>query len=265
LPGAEDFLWRVARTDLTFITGTAGSGKSLLTSALKNWYINRGEDAIAVNLDPGVVNLPYEPEVDVRETIDLQDIMTKYSLGPNGALILAADMVATSMAKIQEDIDSFNAEYVIVDTPGQMELFAYRESGAYIVQQMNADSKVLLFLLDPLLANTPVNFLSLALLSASVGLRLKLPKISVLTKRDLDIERTKTIIEWSKEASVFEEALSKTKESEEYSLYSELFRSIRKLAFGVDLYPVSSVTLDGMVALVGELTRMGRGGEEFTD
>lgn len=218
-----------------------------------------------MNLDPGVVNLPYEPEVDVRETIDLQDIMTKYSLGPNGALILAADMVATGLARIQEEVDALNAEYVVVDTPGQMELFAYRESGEYIVKQMDADSKVLLFLLDPLLANTPVNFLSLALLSASVGLRLKVPKISVLPKRDVDTERTKTIVQWSRDAAVFEEALSKTREAEEYSLYSELFRGIRKLAFGVDLYPVSSVTLDGMVALVGEIARMARGGEEFTD
>jgi hypothetical protein len=146
-----------------------------------------------------------------------------------------------------------------------MELFAYRESGEYIVKQMNADSKVLLLLLDPLLANTPVNFLSLALLSASVGLRLKVPRITVLTKRDLEAERTKNIVQWSRDASVFEEALSKTREAEEYSLYSELFKSIRKLAFGVDLYPVSSVTLDGMVALVGEITRMARGGEEFSD
>jgi len=255
----------VTETDLTFVTGTAGSGKSLLTSALKNWYINRGEDAIAVNLDPGVLNLPYAPDVDVRETIDLQELMKKYSLGPNGALVLAADMVATSLGNIQDEVDSLNADYVIVDTPGQMELFAYRESGAYIVTQMNADSKVLLLLLDPLLATTPVNFLSLALLSASVGLRLKVPRISVLTKRDLELEHVKDIVQWSRDASVFEEALSKTKEAEEYSLYSELFKSIRKLAFGVDLYPVSSVTLDGMVALVGEITRMARGGEEFSD
>ncbi|MDV3244553.1 MAG: ATP/GTP-binding protein [Nitrososphaerales archaeon] len=251
--------------DLTFVTGTAGSGKSFLTNALKNWYISRGEDAIAVNLDPGVVNLPYEPDVDVRQRIDLQDIMERYSLGPNGGLILAADMVATSLPQLQEEIDSYKPEYVIVDTPGQMELFAYRESGEYIVKEMNADSKVLLFLLDPLLANTPVNFLSLALLSASVGLRLNVPRISVLTKKDLDRDGVKRISEWSSDASVFEEALSKTRDSEQYSLYSELFRTIRRLAFGVDLYPVSSTTLDGFVALVGEMARLGRGGEEFTD
>ena len=247
------------------MTGTAGSGKSYLTNALKNWYVGRGEDAIAVNLDPGVLSLPYEPDVDVRQTVDMQDIMEEYNLGPNGALILAADMVATKLSDIQDEIDSYRAEYVIVDTSGQTELFAFRESGEFIVKEMKADSKVLLFLLDPVLANTPANFLSLALLSASVGLRMSIPKITVLTKRDIAREGVKRIMEWSRDAAVFEDALASTKDSEQYSLYSDLFRSLRRLSFGADLYPVSSTTQEGMIALVGEITRMGRGGEEFTD
>jgi GPN-loop GTPase len=236
-----------------------------LTSALKEWYVDRGEDAIAVNLDPGVTNLPYDPDVDVRQRIDLQGIMEEYSLGPNGALILSADMVATHLSEIQDEIDSYRAEYVIVDTPGQTELFAFRESGEYIVKELRADSKQLLFLLDPLLANTPANFLSLALLSASVGLRMHVPRISVLTKRDIAKDGVKRIMEWSKDASIFEDALSSTKDSEQYSLYSELFRSLRMLSFGADLYPVSSTTKEGFIALVGELARIGRGGEELTD
>jgi GTPase SAR1 family protein len=251
--------------DITFVTGTAGSGKSMLTSALKTWYTDRGEHAIAVNLDPGVTNLPYEPDVDIRQRIVLDDLMDQYDLGPNGALILATDMVAAQLEKIQDEIDSFKPEYVIVDTPGQMELFAFRESGEYIVKETEADSKVLLFLLDPLLANTPVNFLSLALLAASVGLRMRVPKISVLSKRDLAVDGVKRILEWTKSTGIFEEDLSRTKDAEQYSLYSELYRSIRRLSFGADLYPVSSVTKEGMVALVGEITRLARGGEEFTD
>ncbi|MFI5404379.1 MAG: ATP/GTP-binding protein [Candidatus Gagatemarchaeaceae archaeon] len=250
---------------MIFVTGTAGAGKSLLTSALKRWYVGRGEQAIAVNLDPGVINLPYEPDVDVRLRVNLQDVMEDYGLGPNGALILAADLVATKLAELQEEIDSFNAEYVIIDTPGQTELFAFRESGEYIVKEFRADSKALLFLLDPLLATTPVNFLSLALLSASVGLRMNIPKISVLTKRDIARDGVKRITEWSRDTKAFQDALSGTKDSEQYSLYSELFKTLRSLAFGADLYPVSSVTLDGFVALVGELARFGRSGEEFTD
>ena len=250
--------------DMIFVTGTAGSGKSLLTSALREWYTGRGEDAITVNLDPGVVKLPYEPDVDVRQTVELQQVMDEYDLGPNGALILAADLVATKLEEIQEEIDSFKAEYVIVDTPGQTELFAFRESGEYIVRETSADSKVLLFLLDPLLANTPANFLSLALLSASVGLRMSVPKISVLTKRDIAKGGVKKILDWSRDAKAFEDALALTKDSEQYTLYSELFRSVRMLSFGADLYPISSVTQEGMIALVGEIARIGRGGEEFT-
>jgi GTPase SAR1 family protein len=227
--------------------------------------VGRGEDAIAVNLDPGVVNLPYEPDVDVRLRVNLQDVMEDYGLGPNGALILAADLVATKLAEIQEEVDSFKAEYVIVDTPGQTELFAFRESGEYIVKEFRADSKALLFLLDPLLATTPVNFLSLALLSASVGLRMNIPKISVLTKRDIAKEGVKRIVEWSRDTKAFQDALAGTRDSEQYSLYSELFKTLRTLAFGADLYPISSTTLDGFVALVGELARFGRSGEEFTD
>lgn len=251
--------------DVTFVTGTAGSGKSLLTSALKNWYANRGEDAIALNLDPGVITLPYEPDVDVRLMIDLNQIMEDYSLGPNGALILAADMVATKLGEIQEEVESCRAQHVIVDTPGQTELFAFRESGEYIVKETKADSKVLLFLLDPLLANTPVNFLSLALLSASVGLRMNVPRISVLTKRDIAKDGVKRIIEWCRDTSIFEDALAGTRDSEQYSLYSDLFRSVRRLSFGVNPYPISSTTLEGMVALIGEITRLASGGEEFTE
>jgi GPN-loop GTPase len=251
--------------DVVFVTGTAGSGKSLLTHALKTWYINRTEDAIAVNLDPGVLTLPYEPDVDVRDKIELQGLMEQYELGPNGALILAADLVATRLGEIQEEIDSFEAEHVIVDTPGQTELFAFRESGEFVVREMKADAKTLLFLLDPLLASSPSNFLSLMLLSASVGLRMKVPKITILTKTDIARGGVKKILDWSRDAKTFEDALAETRDSEQYVLSSELFRTIRRLAFGADLYPISSVTSEGLIALVGELSRNSKGGEEFTE
>lgn len=251
--------------EVSFIAGTAGSGKSLLTHALKSWYINRGEDAIAVNLDPGVVDLPYEPDVDIRDRIQLQQVMQDYGLGPNGALVLAADLVATKLGEIQEEIDSHRPENVLIDTPGQTELFAFRESGEFIVRELRADSKLLMFLVDPLLANTPSNFLSLALLSASVGLRLNIPRITVLSKRDIAKDGVKRIKEWSRDTKVFEDALAGTKDGEQYSLYSELFRSVRRLSFGADLYPVSSITQEGMIALVGEMSRIARGGEEFTE
>ncbi len=251
--------------DIIFVAGTAGAGKSLLTSALKEWYVRKSANVVTVNLDPGVLNLPYEPDVDIRGMIDFEEVMQSYKLGPNGALILATDLIATRLPEIQDQIESTKADHVIVDTAGQTELFAFRESGSYIVRELSADSKILLFLMDPLLANTPNNFLSLTLLSASVALRLNVPRISVLTKKDISPDRVERILRWSKNAATFEEDLATSKDGDEYSLYSELFRTLRKTSFGVDLYPVSSVSQEGLIALVGEISRLTQGGEEITD
>jgi hypothetical protein len=51
-------------------------------------------DVITMNLDPGVVRLPYSPDIDVRQFVDYNDIVDRYELGPNGALIVAMDQVA---------------------------------------------------------------------------------------------------------------------------------------------------------------------------
>lgn len=251
--------------DIIFITGTAGSGKSLLTYSLSEWYSMRSINATTVNLDPGAVNLPYEPEVDIRDRIDLYEIMDRYQLGPNGALIFSSDLVATMLNQIQDDIDSINADYVLIDTPGQIELFAYRESGPIIVHGLRADTKILLFLIDPVLSNTPTNFLSLVLLSASVGLRMGIPRINVLTKRDIAEDSVSKIMKWSKDAALFEKELMGTKDSEQYLLYTELFRDLKNLSLGIDLYPISSVTYDGFIALTGEISRISRLGEEISD
>jgi GPN-loop GTPase len=250
---------------MILLAGTAGAGKSQLTSSILAWYRDRAVSAISVNLDPGVQSLPYEPDVDIRETIDIGSVMDSYSLGPNGALILATDLIASRLSEIQEQIDSLSAEHVVVDTPGQIELFAFRESGPFIARGLEAESKVTLFLIDSLVANSPANFLSLAMLSSAVKLRLNLPQIPVLSKTDLSPKTVREIVRWTKESASFEEALAAMKSGEEYSLYSQLFRTLKELSFSVDLYPVSSYTGDGLLALMGEISRIAKAGEELED
>jgi GPN-loop GTPase len=250
--------------NVVFVTGTAGAGKSLLTASLLSWYHEKSQNAICVNLDPGVVALPYEPDVDVRTMIDLQEIMQKYSLGPNGALIFASDLIASKLPEIQDDVDSSNADFVVIDTPGQIELFAFRESGPFVAKGLKADSKAVLFLVDSMLASTPTNFLSLLLLSTSVQLRMQLPVLQVLSKTDI-AKNAKDIVKWGREASQFEDALAKSKSGNEYTFYSQIFRSLKQAAIAPDLYPVSGYTRDGFIALVGELSRIAKGGEEFEE
>src|SRR5690242_2380010 len=196
--------------NVVFITGTAGAGKSLLTASLLSWYHEKSQSAIAVNLDPGVTALPYEPEIDVRTMIDFDEIMRTYSRGPNGALILASDLIASKRPEIQDEIDASNADFVFIDTPGQVELVACRESGPFVAKSLRADSKAVLFLIDSLVASSPTNLLSLLLLSTAVRLRMELPLLQVLSKTDI-ARNAKEIAKWGKDSTLFEQSLAEAK------------------------------------------------------
>lgn len=245
-----------------FVTGTAGSGKSLLTSRLLQWYRDNGAFPISLNLDPGVVSLPYSPDVDVRDFIDIGTIMDNFSLGPNGALIMASDMVATKMDEIQEQVDELNADYIIVDTPGQIELFAFRASGPYFVSNFSADGKATVFAFDATLVSSPINFVAISLLASSVKLRLKTAQINVLTKRDLVIDRLKGILEWAGSTHALEIALSAEKESEYSLLSKDLARSMTRAGFAPGLMAVSSTTMSGIINLAAALARTLNQGED---
>ena len=247
-----------------FVVGTAGSGKSLLTSNLAEWYRGKGAHSITVNLDPGALTLPYEPDVDVREYIDLQEVMENYGLGPNGGMILSCDLIATRLNEIQDDIDELKPDYAIIDTPGQIELFAYRESGPFILKNLVAEGKAVIFLFDGVLVSNPVNLVSITLLATSVQLRLVAPQIPVLTKKDL-MNNVKEVVEWSSNPVALEDAMYSSTPSLQSLLTRGVLRSVIKLGFGYNLIPVSSVTLDGMLNLAAALSRILKGGEEVED
>src|ERR687883_158226 len=229
-----------------FITGTAGSGKSLLTSRLLQWYKDNNVFPISLNLDPGAINLPYEPDVDVRNYIDITTLMESYGLGPNGSLVMASDMIATKIDELQKEVDELNPDYVIADTPGQIELFAYRASGPYFVANFHADNKATIFAFDGMLVSSPINFVSVSLLASSVKLRLKMTQINVLTKRDLVIDKVKNIMEWAGSSMALEHVLNSEKDAEYSLLTKDLARSISRGGFAQSLIAVSSVTMTGM-------------------
>lgn len=249
--------------DAIFITGTAGSGKSLLASGLLKSQTDNGQFSIILNLDPGVANLPYEPHVDVRDYIDIQTIMETYNLGPNGSLLMASDMVATRLEEMQEQVDELNPDCVIVDTAGQIELFAFRASGMYFVSNFRADNKAMIFTFDGMLVSSPINYVSVLLLASSVRLRLNTSQINVLTKRDLVIERLKSILQWSTSITALEAALNSEKDTLSSLFSKDLVRAVAKSGLMEGLVAVSSLTTSGMVNLTASLARILRQGEDM--
>lgn len=247
-----------------YFVGTAGAGKSTLTGAFKEWALNRGLDAIIVNLDPGAEKLPYTPDVDVRDWVNLRQIMTQEGLGPNGAQIAASDLLALQANKIRDAIEAFRTNYVLIDTPGQIELFVFRPSGKYIVDFLGPEKSVLGFLVDPFISKTPSGFVSALMLAASVQLRLGLPTAHLLTKSDMlqDEERDR-LIAWSQDPDLIQAAF----ESEEPNLYREmnidLYRVLGSLGASPQLYPTSAINLEGLEDLYAHIQQVVAGGEDI--
>ncbi|MCV0430723.1 ATP/GTP-binding protein [Nitrosopumilus sp.] len=248
-----------------FVSGTAGSGKSLLSSKLLEYYTKNGAFAAVMNLDPGVENLAYTCDIDVRDYVDYVSIMQQYDLGPNGAMVMANDLIASKIDDIQNDIDKVNPDYLIVDTPGQIELFAYRSSGRFIIENITSDEKTSIFLFDGALINTPVNFVSIALLATSIRLRLNLPTINVLTKSDLISDKLKEILQWSTNLKSLESAIAKDTDGDTYALTTNILRGLNLGGFAQGLIPISNVTGDGFVNLEGAMSRILNLGEEVED
>jgi len=248
-----------------FVTGTAGSGKSLLTSKIYEYYTRNGAFAAVLNLDPGVDSLPYTCDIDVRDYVDIVSIMHQYDLGPNGSLIMANDLIASKIDELQNEVDRTNPDYLLVDTPGQIELFAYRTSGPFFIQNLRSEEKANIFLFDGSLITSPVNFVSLSLLATSIKLRLNVPTVNVLTKSDLIGEKLKDVLSWSSNLRILEEAIAKEADGETYSLITNVLRGLNLSGFAQGLIPISNVTGEGIVNLEIALSRAINLGEEVED
>ena len=165
-----------------YFVGTAGSGKSTMVGAFKRWLDDNEIDSIVVNLDPGAEKLPYVPDVDIREWINLDEVMSQYGLGPNGAQIVAADLMAVNIKKVSDILDTIDTDYVLIDTPGQLELFAFRESSNVVISALGKQRSMIAYLSDPTLYKSANGFVSAMTLASLVQLRLSMPIINLLSK-----------------------------------------------------------------------------------
>jgi GTPase SAR1 family protein len=250
---------------IAFIIGTAGSGKSLLTAALSEWLKMSKQDVAVVNLDPGALKLPYSPDVDVRNYVDVGNLMEKYSLGPNGALILAADLIADQIENLTEDIEAANADLVLVDTPGQMELFAFRASGPYIVNELTREPKALVYMFDAVFSINPFNYVSNMFLSAAVYNRFFQPQIHLLSKCDLLPEQEiETITEWATSAQALEDSIEQKLKGTKRLFSTNMMQAISQLGLKSLLIPVSAKTNQGLTNFNTTLERLLTGGNKYT-
>ena len=247
---------------LNYILGTAGSGKSTLTGTLQSYILNRNPEisAITVNLDPGVKDMPYVPDIDIRDYIILDEVMEKYGLGPNGATILASDLMIQFIDDLKYEIDQYNADWVLVDTAGQLELFSFRETGPLIANSLGIQpvQRAVCFLFDSNLVMRPNGFISTLLLAASVQFRFKnISQINILSKADLlEENQIEMIVNWSQDFMALEDSTNEREQGlirELSLLISDVFVQMGSTA---ELIPCSTTEEKSLDLLFGSLQRI---------
>ena len=247
-----------------YFIGTAGSGKSTLTHVFKQWMNQCGNDAVTVNLDPGAENLPYVPDIDIRDWISLKEIMDSYELGPNGAQIACADMIALNTDDIKKSIESFKTDYILIDTPGQLELFVFREAGKFIVKFLNPNRSIVAYLLDPALAKTASGFVSQLLLSINTSFRLGLPQVNILSKADILSDKELEIIKrWSNSPEELEDSINKENASVHREMSEKISNIIKEFQDEIKLYPTGKENLQGIEDLYSAIQLIFEGGEDI--
>ncbi|KER24042.1 hypothetical protein T265_08212 [Opisthorchis viverrini] len=115
------------------VLGMAGSGKTTFVQRLLTYLRSLQQSVYAINLDPAVHHVPYPTNIDIRDTVKFKEVMKQYGFGPNGAIMTSLNFFASQFNKVVDLIhkNSSKVSYVVLDTPGQIEVFTWSASAEY--------------------------------------------------------------------------------------------------------------------------------------
>ena len=170
-----------------------------------------------LNLDPAVRSVPFDCNIDIRDSINYKEVMREYNLGPNGGILTSLNMFATKIDQIIGILEKRTAadpakpkappiQNIIVDTPGQIEVFVWSASGSILLDSLASSfPTVIAYIIDTPRTSSTSTFMSNMLYACSILYKTKLPMILVFNKTDVkDAEFAK---EWMTDFEAFQAAL----------------------------------------------------------
>ncbi|XP_031711717.1 GPN-loop GTPase 3 isoform X1 [Anarrhichthys ocellatus] len=120
------------------VMGPAGSGKSTYCSTMVQHLGSLNRSAHVVNLDPAAEHFDYPVMADIRELIQVDDVMEDPSLrfGPNGGLVFCMEYFANNFDWLDESLGHVEDDYILFDCPGQIELYTHLPVMKQLVEQL---------------------------------------------------------------------------------------------------------------------------------
>lgn len=213
--------------------GMAGSGKTTFMQRINSHLHTKREPPYVLNLDPAVRSVPFDANIDIRDSIDYKEVMAQYNLGPNGGILTSLNLFATKVDQILDILERrtglkpepkdpaapSNApepqpeiKNIIIDTPGQIEVFVWSASGQILLSSLASSfPTVLAYVIDTPRTASTSTFMSNMLYACSILYKTKLPMILVFNKTDAqDWHFAK---EWMTDFEAFQRALRREEET----------------------------------------------------
>lgn len=171
-----------------------------------------------INLDPAVHTVPFSSNIDIRDSVNYKEVMAQYNLGPNGGILTSLNLFATKIDQILTLLEKRTTpdparptakqiEHILVDTPGQIEVFVWSASGSILLDSLASTfPTVIAYIIDTPRTASTSTFMSNMLYACSILYKTKLPMILVFNKTDVkDAEFAK---EWMTDFEAFQAALA---------------------------------------------------------
>lgn len=208
--------------------GMAGSGKTTFMQRINAHLHTQSQKTTSqppyvLNLDPAVRSVPFDSNIDIRDSVNYKEVMKQYNLGPNGGILTSLNLFSTKIDQVmgilekrclpQEPAKPLPS-HIIVDTPGQIEVFVWSASGNILLNSLASSfPTVLAYIIDtPRTTENTSTFMSNMLYAISILYKTKLPMILVFNKTD--VKSPDEAVEWMRDFEKFQDAVRQEEEQE---------------------------------------------------